>query len=1156
MGGYLMDMVHPAGNAGVPPISLDSNKPYKGAESYQVEDAALFCGRAAEAEQVTARILSSRFTLLHAQSGAGKTSLLNACVIPNLEQRGWFPIRIRPENDPIAATRNATLHYLLPPPGAEAYAIRRAQRLLGLEGADTTVGSLLSAYDAIAPRDPIKRAAIAPVFAADIAALHPDATGQYTPYTCRVLRSSVDLQRASEQWNLVLELTGRGVPVELAEDLPLSAIVPVLESEDYRNAHSRLLEFLDPPGQCRLCDFFDNLIQVYGARLVRFGLVLLYDQFEEIFTRFVDAGKTDDHRSDVQDWRLRWALMEEIRQIYTYRMAPPLGSDGEGAELPLRFVISMRSEYIAGLEPLRGSVPGLDQCAYALQMLNVDQASQAIKAPAKMFGYGYSEKCYEQVIADLTKEERFVEPAHLQMVCEYLWNHKGRELSARDEKAQAGQLPEVPLKDYEDGDGLRGIMSAFLWGYLNGLDLTGRLECLEMLERLITSSDTRNIVEYSALIRAPLRDEARREELLAGLVRAGIVRAESRLRGRFVEITHEFLIAPIRSGIRDNLTANPVRRQMLQALEAMQRALQLEMGVGEATVQAWEFEVLDQCRDELVWDDASALTMFRNAIAHGARAASVRHWAHRVDLAQGGQPGAAETVVHGYLAATDPSTRKKGLSAAAALCADGLADELVDAALADPSPQLRSEAEAMIAKEIANPALAGELQRRFDVPADRAKVYALAGRLRLRGATPSLRLDSPIRSLRDALGLIATFRRGRGWRYYLRGFAPGLIGGICGAALWFMLLGALNLAVDQVWVFSLVFGFLLFPVAALSVPSVLQYHRGAGIASACLVAMALDAIYWGVLATAVTSAEKLELHELLTLLVQIAVTRATAATVGGSLGRPYVDTPVTALVSGCAGILAAVPMSIAWNEFAPISDRSSFDAFWAIALPLGAMFAVLDSLPTDYQHIAPKSPCRAWPQPTLGRGAGHAVIAFVSVAMFALLYVSRPLDVNLETPLAQQTKSEPVSLKPGMEPVTLTPTADLHAYTLDLAQGGSLNISLTSTHEEAYLYKLRLLSRTDDSGRVVSWVGTPVKPVFTMNQTDTNESSTQELKGGQYMLEIVPDHSSLEGTDLMTQLRARAYARMGLTQQPEYAISVALKMQPPAPAAPRSRPKP
>ncbi len=83
--------------------SLDDShgKPYKGPQSYGIQDASLFFGRDREAEQLLSKILSSRFTLLHAQSGAGKTSLLNARIIPQLEQRGWIPVRILPQNDPI-----------------------------------------------------------------------------------------------------------------------------------------------------------------------------------------------------------------------------------------------------------------------------------------------------------------------------------------------------------------------------------------------------------------------------------------------------------------------------------------------------------------------------------------------------------------------------------------------------------------------------------------------------------------------------------------------------------------------------------------------------------------------------------------------------------------------------------------------------------------------------------------------------------------------------------------------------------------------------------------------------------------------------------------------------------------------------------------------
>jgi hypothetical protein len=66
-----------AGSSNMSAPELEA-KPYKGSESYQVEDAEFFFGRDGEANQVIAKILSSRFSLVHAQSGAGKTSLINA----------------------------------------------------------------------------------------------------------------------------------------------------------------------------------------------------------------------------------------------------------------------------------------------------------------------------------------------------------------------------------------------------------------------------------------------------------------------------------------------------------------------------------------------------------------------------------------------------------------------------------------------------------------------------------------------------------------------------------------------------------------------------------------------------------------------------------------------------------------------------------------------------------------------------------------------------------------------------------------------------------------------------------------------------------------------------------------------------------------------
>src|SRR5258708_36348526 len=168
-------------------------KPCKGSQSFEVEDATLFYGREREAEQLIAQILSSRLALIHARSGAGKTSLLNARVIPGLEARGLIPIRVLPNNDPIDSVRVATLQYLFPPPAAEVAAIDRACQTLGCGRAERLSG-LLERYRELDEARPEKRRLLMPLvsFAAPPSLALPD-YAKVTPCFCLVLPSSISL---------------------------------------------------------------------------------------------------------------------------------------------------------------------------------------------------------------------------------------------------------------------------------------------------------------------------------------------------------------------------------------------------------------------------------------------------------------------------------------------------------------------------------------------------------------------------------------------------------------------------------------------------------------------------------------------------------------------------------------------------------------------------------------------------------------------------------------------------------------------------------------------------------------------------------------------------------------------------------------------------
>lgn len=82
--------------------------PYVGPRPYTRDDAARFFGRELETDALIATITAQQITLLYAESGAGKTSLLHAKIIPGLEDDGCQvilrktkkePARVRPTID-------------------------------------------------------------------------------------------------------------------------------------------------------------------------------------------------------------------------------------------------------------------------------------------------------------------------------------------------------------------------------------------------------------------------------------------------------------------------------------------------------------------------------------------------------------------------------------------------------------------------------------------------------------------------------------------------------------------------------------------------------------------------------------------------------------------------------------------------------------------------------------------------------------------------------------------------------------------------------------------------------------------------------------------------------------------------------------------------
>lgn len=599
--------------------SLDA-KPYKGPLSYEIEDGAYFFGRDREADLLVAKILSSRFTLLHAQSGTGKTSLLNARVIPALEEEGWGAFRILLRKNPSEAVRTAVLFGLLPPPETEAEAIARVVGAFWAPGEDPTLNSVLDHMDYYrSERDSRCRDLLRPLDASvNVACAGIAITSQFRPLFLRLLGASLQVSEYREHVRAL-------APAEMLEfdgDTRASVLIDLLRSPAVGAGYADLLGQLYSPVPS-LREYFTNLRDVYGAKHTQFQVVLILDQFEELFTLFADSPAARDK----QLWRLRWEFLEQLE-----------GLNAAGSTLPIRYVISMRDEYIAQLDPLRRFIRDLDVGAFHLSFLEKEQARASILEPARLFGYTYSDDCCNSILDVLVREDRFVEPAPLQIVCERLWQQQGSSLAAAAAKDEPRAILLASLPD----GGTRAILDAFFEDALRSLGPDqNQLEALEMLEPLVTGSGTRNIVEYASLVNACFRQLARREALLTQLEAQRIIRIEHRLGGRFVEITHEFLIASILGRVR-MLDADPSYGRLRWSLRTLEHFEGVDFrSASTRLLDSGVFGDLDSRADDIRWTDWSTELMLRTAIAGRASADTVHRWAqryretgHDVDFAQ------------------------------------------------------------------------------------------------------------------------------------------------------------------------------------------------------------------------------------------------------------------------------------------------------------------------------------------------------------------------------------------------------------------------------------------------------------------------------------------------------------------------------------------
>jgi hypothetical protein len=99
--------------------------PYKFLDYFTEAEADIFCGRDVESQLAFRLALSGRVLTLFGPSGAGKTSLLLAGVLPRLKHEGDSVLYLRALDDPLLALRQAGVGFSRVVRGSDANFINR-----------------------------------------------------------------------------------------------------------------------------------------------------------------------------------------------------------------------------------------------------------------------------------------------------------------------------------------------------------------------------------------------------------------------------------------------------------------------------------------------------------------------------------------------------------------------------------------------------------------------------------------------------------------------------------------------------------------------------------------------------------------------------------------------------------------------------------------------------------------------------------------------------------------------------------------------------------------------------------------------------------------------------------------------------------------------
>ncbi|HYK02291.1 MAG TPA: hypothetical protein VE974_11080 [Thermoanaerobaculia bacterium] len=441
--------------------ALAVSNPYVGPRPFEREDENKLFGRDEEIRELLAIITATPITLLYAQSGAGKTSLLKAKLQPLLERRPcevYGPLRVASPESSKSGVKNV--------------------------------------------------------------------------YTFNALSS----------------FTGPNIRRPL------------------RMASATLTEFLEkqPKPEVRR-----------GA--IRMPRVLLFDQFEDLFTRYPER------------WEDRGRFFEDV----TAALA---------ADPRLRIVFGMREEYLASFESYAPDLPTTSIARFRLERLRRTAAAEAVEKPLEGTNVRFKPRALEKLLNNLmslpkalasrSKYEEFAEAVQLQIVCLKLWDSTQQLRTGAE--AEWVEIDTDAVKVYGN---VEEALRAYYTSCINEITAdfgtvhhfhSGKLR--SWFERtFINDEGQRSMVYKGATMTAGFSND-----IIAALERKYLIRTEPRGTATWCELSHERFIKPVMESNRiwrreadvGNRAGSLERRASQWAKEGKSDQLLLT-GIDVRNAQAW-----------------------------------------------------------------------------------------------------------------------------------------------------------------------------------------------------------------------------------------------------------------------------------------------------------------------------------------------------------------------------------------------------------------------------------------------------------------------------------------------------------------------------------------------------------------------------------------